>query len=71
MDSRAQAAYNLDHSIDHGKARLLDVVRVEIVIEVTIVDGKSLKVHTERGKPFGVGIGVDYGIVLARGELRA
>jgi hypothetical protein len=47
---------------------VLDHIRVQIIVQVSIVDGQSLHIEAKRGEPLGIGLSVDY--QLATGQTR-
>ena len=52
--------HQLDHSVNVLETLVLDHIRVQIIVQVSIVDGQPLHVEAKRGEPLGIGLSVDY-----------
>jgi hypothetical protein len=51
--------HDLDDSVDQLESGLLHDLRVEVVVQVSVIDRQTLHVESQRGEPLGIGRGVD------------
>ena len=56
----SQQSYQIDDPIDKLEALLLDRGRIQVIIEMSVVDRHADEIEADRGEPFSIGFTVDY-----------